>query len=571
MQTKWKRFVQVGVVAGCLAFAASSAVAGGKWDKKEEYFSGKWNKKWEKHYDFQKSKNVIVMIPDGCDETVQTLARWYKGEDLQVDKMQPGTVKTHMSDSVIPDSAAAATAFATGHKTSSGFVGVGPKTDTLLEGFEPTAAPYAPVASVLEAAKMAGKAVGIVATSRVTHATPAGFTAHNGSRNDTNEIMEDIVYNNLDVVFGGGLRHLLPEDKTYTTSFGTTYSGKRTDGENLLDVLEDRGYQFVDSKSEMQDVTSGKVWGLFDDSHMQPDIDRQYFATHEPSLAEMVEKAIEILSQDPDGFLLMVEGSQVDWAGHNNDPIYMVTDFIAFDDAVKAAVDFAEEDGRTTVMAYPDHNTGGMKIGHYTMAVGYTSTKIDDLVGPLTGMKMSANGVVSMMDDDSDESLKQSVSDNWGITLSDTDVEEIRNYAYSSSLSYALANIVCKNHTVIGWTTHGHTGETVPLWMSGKQAPSSTIDNTELAYIAADAIGVDLAKTTKDLYVDLDSVKYSYEVVDSGMGNLVIKIAGAEFPVSKDYMVKNGRQIKLPGLNVYAPETGKAYISKKAFRYLARR
>jgi alkaline phosphatase len=120
---------------------------------------------------------------------------------------------------------------------------------------------------------------------------------------------------------------------------------------------------------------SGPVWGLFDDSHMQPDMDRQHFAEHEPSLAEMVGKAIELLSQDKDGFFLMVEGSQVDWAGHNNDPIYMVTDFLAFDDAVKAACDFAEEDGRTLVLAYPDHNTGGMKIGHYFTAVGYTEPR----------------------------------------------------------------------------------------------------------------------------------------------------------------------------------------------------
>ena len=150
-----------------------------------------------------------------------------------------------------------------------------------------------------------------------------------------------------------------------------------------MEVLQERGYQFIDSKEQMSAVTSGKVWGLFDDSHMQPDIDRRHFAAHEPSLAEMVAKAIEILSQDPDGFVLMVEGSQVDWAGHNNDPIYMVTDFLAFDDAVKVAADFAEADGRTAVMAYPDHNTGGMKIGHYYTAMGYTETTIEDLVAPL--------------------------------------------------------------------------------------------------------------------------------------------------------------------------------------------
>jgi alkaline phosphatase len=105
----------------------------------------------------------------------------------------------------------------------------------------------------------------------------------------------------------------------------------------------------------------------------------------QPSIAEMTAKAIELLSQDRDGFFLMVEGSQVDWAGHNNDPIYMTTDFLAFDEAVKVACDFADEKGKTLVMAFPDHNTGGMKIGHYYTAMGYTETTIEDLVDPPLG------------------------------------------------------------------------------------------------------------------------------------------------------------------------------------------
>jgi alkaline phosphatase len=227
---------------------------------------------------FKNYKNVIVMIPDGCDETVQTVARWYKGEDLQVDKMAGGGVKVHMANSVIPGSAAAATAFATGHKTTVRFLGVGPRTDDLLTGFEPTAEPYAPVASILEAAKLAGKATGIVATSRVTHATPAAFACHIEDRGWDNDIMEHMVYNNVDVVFGGGARHLIPSGESYTTSFGDTWGGKRTDGENLMDVLLAAAMQFVDNKDDMLALSEGPVWGLFDDSHMQPDIDRQYFA-----------------------------------------------------------------------------------------------------------------------------------------------------------------------------------------------------------------------------------------------------------------------------------------------------
>jgi len=371
------------------------------------------------------------------------------------------------------------------------------------------------------------------------------------------------------VVFGGGARHLIPADETYETTFGDVWGGKRTDNENLMEVLLARGYQFVDSKDGMDAVFSGKVWGLFDDSHMDPDIDRNYFHSTQPSIAEMTAKAIELLSQDRDGFFLMVEGSQVDWAGHNNDPIYMTTDFLAFDDAVKVACDFAREDGRTLVLAYPDHNTGGMKIGHNYTAMGYTETTVEDLVDPLKGMSISSGGLVAMMDDpNDDDELVAKVAEFWGLEITPEDVAEIRNYALSGSLNYALAAVVSKNYTVIGWTTHGHNGETVPVWIYGGEAPVGTIDNTDLAWIAADAMRVDLNKITNRLYVDLDTVTVDYEIVDDGFGNLVIELKGAQLPISKDYMIFKGRTKKLPGLTVYAPATGKVYVSKKALRIL---
>jgi alkaline phosphatase len=305
---------------------------------------------------------------------------------------------------------------------------------------------------------------------------------------------------------------------------------------------------------------------------MDADIDRHYFHPTQPSIAEMTAKAIELLSQDKDGFFLMVEGSQVDWAGHNNDPIYMVTDFLAFDDAVKVAVDFAEEDGKTLVLAYPDHNTGGMKIGHYYTSMPYTATTIEDLIDPLKGMKITSGGLVGMMTNPGEDAeLISAVKEWWGLDITQDDVDEIRNYSLSSSLNYALAAVISKNYTVVGWTTHGHNGETVPVWVAGKkaEAPVGTIDNTELAFMAADAMDVKLHKATEKLYVDLDTVTDDYEIVDDGLGNLTVLVAGAQIPVSKDYMITaKGKTIELPGITVYAPATGKVYISKKAVNKL---
>lgn len=528
-------------------------------------------------------KNVIVLIPDGCDETVQTLARWYKGEDLQVDKMQNAAVKIHMANSVITGSAAAATAFATGEKTTVRFLGVGPRTDDLLSIYAAgdMAPPYAPVASVLEAAKLAGKATGLVATSRITHATPAAFACHIEDRGWDNDIMEHLVYNNIDVVFGGGARHLIPKDESYTTTFGDTWEGKRTDGENLLAVLKERGYQFLDSVDQFSNLVSGKVWGLFDDSHMDADIDRLEFHPTQPSIAEMTRKAIDLLSQNPKGFFLMVEGSQVDWAGHNNDPIYMLTDFLAFDDAVKAACDFADKDGRTLVLAYPDHNTGGMKIGHYTTAMGYTETTVEDLLDPLFGMKLTSGGVVAKMTDRADDAeLVTAVKEWWGLELTEEDIDEIRALQPDLGLNYALARVVSKNHTVIGWTTHGHNGETVPVWVYGGDAPVGTIDNTELAEITAEALGVNLDFATKRLFVDIRELTDDYqidvtldedgdgEIVDNG----VLTVGDAEFPINKDYVRYDGKEYKLPGVTVYASGDDSVeatvYVSKKAERLL---
>jgi alkaline phosphatase len=557
----------------------------------------RWIDKGGFHPHGDRVKNVIVLVPDGCDESVQTLARWYKGANLQVDSMQGGSVKIHMANSVITGSAAAATAFAAGHKTSVRFLGIGPRTHDLLTGLEPTAAPYAPVATVLEAAKLAGKSTGLVATSRITHATPAAFASHIEDRGWDNDIMEHMVYNKLDVAFGGGARHLLPKDTPYTTSFGDVWNGKRTDGENLMEVLESRGYTFVDNRDDMSALTTGKAWGLFDDSHLDADIDRLALHPTQPSIAEMTEKAIDLLSQNHKGFFLMVEGSQVDWAGHNNDPIYMVKDFIAFDEAVRVAVKFAEKNRNTAVIAFPDHNTGGMTIGNRDYNTSYTHLTLEELIDPLMGMKISSGELVAKIDElggMSVANIQSAVFDYWGIEVSDAVAQEIIDLTgvqegqddYVISPNYALARIISKHYTAIGWTSHGHNGATVPVWTYGIDV-KGTIDNTDLAGIIADAMGVNLKRATKRLYVDIreitDNFKIDVTTDENGdaktgqlEGNGYLRIGNCELPISKDYMIikheKREKKIRLPGVTVYAsgdanvPET--VYISKKAARVL---
>ncbi|MDM7919810.1 MAG: alkaline phosphatase [Methanosarcina sp.] len=511
-------------------------------------------------------KNVIILVPDGCSQSVQTLARWYSGNPLMLDEMITGMVSTYSTDSVITDSSSAATAFATGYKTTNGFVSVGPGNASVLSMLESPSEDlqYSPLATVLEGSKLEGKATGLVATSRVSHATPAAFASHVDSRDNENEIMEQMVYENIDVVFGGGSRHLVPEAE----------GGKRTDGENLTAVLLDRGYQYVDSRDEMLNLSSGKAWGLFASSHMAPDIDRAELAPEEPSLAEMTGKALELLSQDRNGFFLMVEGSQVDWANHANDPAYAVTDFLAFDEAVKVAVEFAEKDGHTLVLAFPDHNTGGMTIGSDSDS-NYTSTTVEDVVDPLKGMKLSSSGLAEEIGTDiSSENIKAQLKTWWEIDATENDVTEILelyNNGEGLSLDYAISKVISQNHTVIGWTTHGHCGEDVPLWAYGPHYPAGHIDNTEIAEYVAKELGFDLNKTSSCLFVEageifsrdngdgkLDEDEYLLDMANSS--NPVLRIGDAELPVSKNLLIKDGVTYELEGIVVYAPETNKVYI-----------
>nr|WP_269852037.1 alkaline phosphatase [Methanosarcina horonobensis] len=215
----------------------------------------------------------------------------------------------------------------------------------------------------------------------------------------------------------------------------------------------------------------------------------------------------------------MVEGSQVDWAGHANDPIYEVTDFLAFDEAVKVAVDFARADGHTLVIVFPDHNTGGMTIGSYYDSE-YDDTSIEDVVTPLEGMNITAAGVAKKIGEDlSYDNIKSQLKTWWGIDATDDDVTEILelyNNGKDLSLDYAISKVISRNHTVIGWTTNGHCGEDVPLWAFGPDSPAGYMDNTEIAEYIADKLKFDLAETNEHLFVEVGEVLSE----DNGDGTL---------------------------------------------------
>jgi alkaline phosphatase len=504
------------------------------------------------------AKNVIVMVPDGCSQTVQTAARWYKGEPLVIDSLVSGMMSTYMANSVITGSAASATAFASGHKTTARFIGLGPRPEDLLTTEEVQEEYlYKPLATVLEAAKLQGKGTGLIATSRISHATPASYAAHIQDRGWDNEIMEHMVYNEIDVVFGGGSRHLkLPE-----------HGGRRTDGEDLFrELVVNMGYQWVDDATGLAALSSGKVWGLFSSSHMQAHIDRQWLAPDEPSIAEMTAKAIELLSHEyaEEGFFLMIEGSQVDWAGHNNDPIYMITDFLAFDEAVEVALDFAQQDGDTLLLIFPDHNTGGFNIGNYSTSWAYTGVTVEQLLDPLSGMKATSNVIGGLISDDpSPENIKAQVLEYWGLEITNDDANQIIALIDAGLWEpEAVSEVISANYTVFGWTSHGHTGEDVPIWSYGPDRPVGLFDNTDMAHIVADALGTDLAVVDSLLYQDIATVYPNYEVDTTDAENPVLVAGSCRLPISKCVLEYAPRDMdfNVRGLVVQVPETGKIFV-----------
>ena len=162
------------------------------------------------------AKKVILMIPDGMSTEGVTLTRWFynNGEPFSLDEIPSGIVRTHNSDTIIADSAPAGTAMATGHKTQDKLIGIKPSKSVLYgASMQDEQDAYAPVANVLEMAKLQGKSTGLVSTSEVMHATPAAFSAHSTHRKNYNDLGEQQVYQEINVVFGGGYSYLTKEKR----------------------------------------------------------------------------------------------------------------------------------------------------------------------------------------------------------------------------------------------------------------------------------------------------------------------------------------------------------------------
>ncbi|MCL1702220.1 alkaline phosphatase [Lysinibacillus sp. Bpr_S20] len=435
----------------------------------------------------KKPTNVIMLVMDGSSNNAVTLSRWYKGQSLAMDEILSGAVRTYSADSAITDSAPAATALATGHKSNNKFVGVLPSVIN-SPGVEQIAKKdaYRPIANVLEGAKQQGKATGLIATSEIQHATPAGFSAHVRHRSQYDDIAEQQVYQNIDVVLGGGLESLTP---------GTTKNARK-DGENLVDVLKKENYDIVKTRDELFQSKASKIWGSFAPGALAYDLDRAQTRASEPTLAEMTSKAIETLKKNDNGFFLFVEGSKVDWAAHANDPIGMISDILSFDAAVKKAVDFAKEDGHTMVIVVTDHGNSGISMGNANTTGTYPSTPVFAYIDPLKKAKMTIEGALSQLKEDKSNIVE--VAALYG--LDNLSADEFATLQLATDTEEEMVKMLA-NRANLGFTTGGHTGDDVFLYSFGPSKITGLVENTDIAYAMAKFMGFDLKKLTDDLYI----------------------------------------------------------------------
>ncbi|MDB9931688.1 alkaline phosphatase [Flavobacteriales bacterium] len=283
-------------------------------------------------------KNIILMIGDGMGISQITAGMYANGNKLNLERCKViGLIKTNSEDDLITDSAAGATAFATGKKTKNGKISQSMKDSINYKTF-------------IEYAEENNKATGIVVTSTVTHATPACFYAHFPRRYEANEpISAQFINSGIDVLIGGGEK----------------YFEKRSDGRNLYEELKSKNYTVLDTLTE-DFSTEGISKMIYLYSPTQPG--KLVFEKGDnapsrgPILPLATEKALEVLKKDTNGFFMMVEGSQIDWGGHNNDSPYIIHEMIDFDNAIQKVLDFADQDGETLVIITADHETGGYAI-----------------------------------------------------------------------------------------------------------------------------------------------------------------------------------------------------------------
>jgi alkaline phosphatase len=528
-------------------------------------FSVTWSQQQYRR-EVRPTKNVIVMIPDGTSIGVVSAARWYQiynnmGSSLAIDPYMCGTVKTFASNAPIGDSAPTASCYMTGMLQQAGNISIYPVADPEndLVPVDPAKA-YQPLATILEAAKyQQNKSTGLVVTVEFPHATPAACAAHYYARGEYKYIASQMAYQNLDVMFGGGNSILTDDIKQHFKNTGTA-------------LIQDDIKAFRNLKGRE------KVWALFGERDLPYDLDRD--STKIPSLAEMTEKALERLSQNENGFFLMVEGSKIDWAAHGNDAVGCITEFIAFDRAVAKVMDFAKKNGETTVIVLSDHGNSGFTIGRRDLR-RYDTATLSDLFKNVSQYKKTGTGLERILLKAAPDQFRSIFKKYTSIDLTDDELElllgsrnyEEGDYTKVSNSANMVSNIIgiMNAYTYFGFTTGGHTGEDVFLaaYHPDGDLPIGMNTNMEINQYLFDAMGLktSLPEMTDEIFAKHTDVFSGLEyTIDKSTDFPVLKVKKGNMtlsvPAFKSVAYLNDQPIALRSVTVYIDKNDTFYVPK---------
>jgi alkaline phosphatase len=431
----------------------------------------------------KKTKNIIVLVSDGMSSGTLNMADLYlnrktgKGSNwlnlYRENKVNRALMDMASASSIVTDSAAASSSWGSGFRVKNGSLNIG------VNGEE-----YLPI---WQKFKRAGKMAGCVTTVPITHATPAGFCANNKSRNSQPEIAESYLKIKFDVMMGGGLQYF--------------DSSLRSDKKDVFAAYESNGYQVVKTRNEMLATANDKpILGVFYEDGLPYSIDRENvkdLSNAVPTLAEMTQKAIDRMRNHKDGFVLQVEGGKVDWAAHANDIAGLLYDQVAFDEAIKVAIDFAEKDGNTLVIITSDH-------GNANPGIIYGSTSNNNF-DSIQNFKHTNEWILNGFTPESTlAQVKERIEFANGFALTDEEAKTILSY-YSNlekkddglynykNLPYKAFAEMQKSRTSVGWISMDHSADYTELAMFGPGSENLKpfIKNTDLHYFMLNAAEVE--------------------------------------------------------------------------------
>ena len=430
----------------------------------------------------RKAKNIIFMISDGMSNGTLSMANLYSKNILGKEtnwmnlylehKASRALMDTASASSIVTDSAAASSSFGGGFRVNNGSLNVGANGENHLPAWQKF--------------KKKGKKAGCVTTVTITHATPAGFCINSARRNAEPEIAEMYAEFGFDVMMGGGDEFFNP--------------AKRADKKNVYSMYMAKGYQILKDRSGLKAIDKNRpVLGIFNTGALPYSIDRKNTPAlqNTPTLAEMTKAAIDQMKDHKEGFVLQVEAGKVDWAAHANDVAALIHDQLAFDEAIKVVMDFAEKDKDTLVIITTDH-------GNANPGTIYSPDATRNF-NSISDYKFTNEYLLNSIHPDFNlRQVRDLISGNNGFSVSDDEANHLLNYykglekdeegLYNyKRLPYKAYSEIQKKHNSVGWISMDHSGDYAELAMygPGSELLKPFVKNTDLHYLMLKAANVE--------------------------------------------------------------------------------